>query len=70
MQKKEIEVKLLTKLFNDSTRFLSTIQVAITFAGFFSSASAATGISQVLSTYIMNFGFKTYAQSVSSCSEQ
>ena len=57
--------KLLTKLFNDSTRFLSTIQVAITFAGFFSSASAATGISQVLSTYIMNFGFKTYAQSVS-----
>ncbi|MDW2800139.1 hemolysin family protein [Clostridium boliviensis] len=39
---------LIQKLSEDSTGFLSTIQVAITFAGFFSSASAATGISQVL----------------------
>lgn len=39
---------LICRLSEDSTRFLSTIQVAITFAGFFSSASAATGISQVL----------------------
>lgn len=38
---------LIQKLMADSTVFLSTIQVAITLAGFFSSASAATGIAQV-----------------------
>ena len=32
---------LLQTLFEDSTKFLSTIQVAITLAGFFSSASAS-----------------------------
>lgn len=42
------KARLIEGLFDDSTKFLSTIQVAITFAGFFSSASAATGISQVL----------------------
>ena len=35
---------LIERLMEDSTIFLSTIQVAITLAGFFSSASAATGI--------------------------
>lgn len=39
---------LIEKLMEDSTIFLSTIQVAITLAGFFSSATAATGIAQVL----------------------
>lgn len=39
---------LILRLSENSTSFLSTIQVAITFAGFFSSASAATGISQIL----------------------
>lgn len=39
---------LIQRLMEDSTIFLSTIQVAITLAGFFSSASAATGIAQVL----------------------
>ena len=39
---------LIQSLLQDSTKFLSTIQVAITLAGFFSSASAATGISKVL----------------------
>ena len=34
---------LIERLMEDSTVFLSTIQVAITLAGFFSSASAATG---------------------------
>lgn len=47
---------LLQTLFEDSTKFLSTIQVAITLAGFFSSASAATGISQVLGGWIARFG--------------
>lgn len=47
---------LLQTLFEDSTKFLSTIQVAITLAGFLSSASAATGISQVLGGWIAQFG--------------
>ena len=47
---------LLQTLFEDSTKFLSTIQVAITLAGFFSSASAAPGISQVLGGWIAQFG--------------
>ena len=36
---------LVEKLLQEPTSFLSTIQVAITLAGFFNSASAATGIS-------------------------
>lgn len=46
---------LIQNLFEDSTKFLSTIQVAITFAGFFSSASAATGISKVLGGWLEQF---------------
>ncbi len=46
--------KLIIHLMNDSTRFLSTIQVAITFAGFFSSASAATGISKKLGEILVS----------------
>lgn len=37
--------KLVERLIQEPTTFLSTIQVAITLAGFFNSASAATGIS-------------------------
>lgn len=48
--------QLILTLMKDSTKFLSTIQVAITFAGFFSSASAATGISQVLGNWMMQQG--------------
>lgn len=47
---------LIQTLLTDSTRFLSTIQVAITFAGFFSSASAATGISKVLEGALKGYG--------------
>ena len=42
--------KLLYKRIKEPSNFLSTIQIGITLAGFFSSASAATG----LSTYIAN----------------
>jgi putative hemolysin len=38
--------KLVQKFLEEPTKFLSTIQVAITLAGFFSSASAASGFSQ------------------------
>lgn len=40
---------LVQKFHDEPTKFLSTIQVAITLAGFFSSASAATGLSDPLS---------------------
>lgn len=43
-------------LFEDSTKFLSTIQVAITFAGFYSSASAASSISPVLGAWMEQRG--------------
>ncbi len=39
------KANLVQKLIEEPTKFLSTIQIAITFAGFFSSASAATGFS-------------------------
>ena len=42
---------LFQKLLKEPTKFLSSIQVAITFAGFLSSASAATS----LSTYMTDF---------------
>jgi len=44
--------KLVQKFFDDPTKFLSTIQVAITLAGFFSSASAATGLSHPLGNWL------------------
>ena len=54
---------LIQKLSENSTGFLSTIQVAITFAGFFSSASAATGISQILGNRMAQSGIP-YSQSI------
>ena len=46
------KAKLLEKLMEEPSRFLSTIQVGITLAGFFASASAATGLSHYLGTYL------------------
>lgn len=46
------KAKLILKLMEEPTKFLSTIQVGITLAGFFSSASAATGLSVSLSEYL------------------
>ena len=43
-------IKIL-KMLEDQSNFLSTIQVAITLAGFFNSASAAIGISGLLGDY-------------------
>lgn len=43
---------LLDKLLEEPSKFLSTIQVGITFAGYFSSALAATGISIHLGSYL------------------
>ena len=50
------KAKLLEKLLEEPTNFLSTIQVAITLAGFFSSASAATGIAEYAGAWLAGFG--------------
>ncbi len=52
---------LLDKLLEEPSKFLSTIQVGITFAGYFSSALAATGISVHLGGYLETLGIP-YAQ--------
>jgi len=44
--------KLVQKFLEEPTKFLSTIQVAITLAGFFSSASAASGLSDPLGVWL------------------
>ncbi len=46
---------LVLKLLEEPTKFLSTIQVAITLAGFFSSAAAATGLSEPLALWLQKF---------------
>ena len=48
------KAKLVEKLLDQPTNFLSTIQVAITLAGFFNSASAATGISKSFADVLKN----------------
>ncbi|CRZ33235.1 putative hemolysin [Herbinix hemicellulosilytica] len=47
---------LVLKFLDEPTKFLSTIQVAITLAGFFSSASAATGLSGPLGKWLESIG--------------
>lgn len=50
------KAKMLLGLLKEPSRFLSTIQVGITFAGFFTSASAAVGISDDLGQVLSNLG--------------
>ena len=45
---------LVLELLKEPSRFLSTIQIVITLAGFFNSASAATGISKRLEGVLVN----------------
>lgn len=48
------KAKVLQKLLKEPTKFLSTIQVAITLSSFFASASAATGISKRFAYFLEN----------------
>lgn len=50
------KAKLLLDLLKEPSNFLATIQVGITFAGFFASASAATSISSGLATFLASVG--------------
>ena len=49
------KAKLLLGLLKEPSNFLATIQVGITFAGFFASASAATSISSELADFLSKF---------------
>lgn len=50
------KANILLKVLNEPSKFLSTIQVGITFAGFLSSASAAVGISDDLGKILTDMG--------------
>lgn len=50
------KASILLKVLKEPSKFLSTIQVGITFAGFFSSASAAVGLSDDLGRFLTNMG--------------
>ena len=58
------KAKLLLKLIEDPSNFLSTIQIGITLAGFFSSASAATGLSSTLASLLAHLNIP-YLQELS-----
>lgn len=50
------KASILLKVLKEPSKFLSTIQVGITFAGFFSSASAAVGLSDDLGRFLTDMG--------------
>ena len=57
------KAKLLKNVLKDPNKFLSTIQVGITFAGFFASASAATSISYGFANFLTKIGIP-YGESI------
>lgn len=54
---------LLKNVLKDPNKFLSTIQVGITFAGFFASASAATSLSYGFANFLKSFNIP-YSESI------
>jgi putative hemolysin len=56
------KAELLLSLLKEPSRFLATIQVGITFAGFLASASAATTISKYLAAFMKRFAIPASEQ--------
>lgn len=56
------KAQMVEQLLDKPTNFLSTIQVAITLAGFFSSACAATGFSPYVSNWLSGLGIPLATQ--------
>lgn len=56
--------KLVLQFIEEPTKFLSTIQVAITLSGFFTSASAATGLSEMVGDWLKSIGI-SYGDKIS-----
>lgn len=58
--------KLILNLLEEPTKFLSTIQVAITLSGFLASASAAASFSRPLGTFLLKYGIPyPYSENIS-----
>lgn len=55
------KAKALLKLLEEPTKFLSTIQVAITLSGFFQSGTAATGLAPYIGGYLSKLGIPSAA---------
>jgi putative hemolysin len=64
MEEGKKSAKLVHLFLEEPTKFLSTIQVAITLAGFFSSASAASGLSNPLGVWLSDHNI-SYGQQIS-----
>lgn len=58
------KAKLVQALNENQTNFLSTIQVGITLAGFFSSATASVGLSELLGNFLANYNIP-YSNTIS-----
>ncbi len=59
------KAKLVQKLNENQTNFLSTIQVGITLAGFFSSATAAGSIAELLGEWLVSINVSTvYSETI------
>jgi putative hemolysin len=56
------KAKLLLKLYEEPNKFLSTIQVAITLAGFLASAVAATSMSTRIADYMSKYDIPYHTQ--------
>ena len=61
-EKKNKKAKLVLKLQEDETKLLSTIQVGITLAGFFSSATAAVSLSEGMAKVLESIDFPFASQ--------
>lgn len=61
-EKKNKKAKLVLKLQEDETKLLSTIQVGITLAGFFSSATAAVSLSEGMAKALEGINFPFASQ--------
>ena len=61
-EKKNKKAKLVLKLQEDETKLLSTIQVGITLAGFFSSATAAVSLSEGMTKALEGINFPFASQ--------
>lgn len=60
------KAKLILELLEEPTKFLSTIQVAITLSGFLASASAATSFSKPVGEFLFKFGVPyPYSENIS-----
>ena len=58
--------KLILNLLEEPTKFLSTIQMAITLSGFLASASAAASFSKPLGTFLLKYGIPyPYSENIS-----